>query len=207
MMLPSIKRRLLLLLLLSAASLPPSFALNRPQERAIPTTTTRYERFIERIYNNADSNHDGSISAQEVYDLVLRLYIYVNRQAPIDPPTRDAVHRLFQISDTNRNRRISRDEFTQLARLLGNRAFSRILTCKLISLLVAPCLATLLVRQLSQQAWLPELAATIFPDSVLPTLTSIELWRTVWIVVLVATLGKSVMQLVNAWLDSSLPEM
>ena len=204
-------KRFLLLLLLAVATLPPSIALIKPQKRQTtsptPTATTRYERFIERIFENADSNHDGSISAEEVYDLVLRLYIYVNRQAPIDPPSRAAVHQLFQISDKNRNHRISRDEFTLLARLLGNRAFARIVTCKLITLLVAPFLATFLVQSLSDQAWLPDLAAAIFPSKVLPVVTSVEFWRTVWIVVLVATLGKSVMHLVNAWLDLSLTKL
>lgn len=167
--------------------------------------STRYDRFIQKIYDGADINKDGSISLAEAYELALKLYIKVNREAPIDPPTREQIFRVFSASDTNHNRRISRAEFTQLAELIGQRALVRITANKLIELVVAPVLATVVVHELSNWDWLPHLAARIVPERFLPTATSQQFYRTVLIVLLVSTLGKSTMKMVNVLLDSSLP--
>ena len=168
-------------------------------------TTSRFDRFIQKVYDNADTNHDGTISLEEAYELVLKLYIYINRQAPVNPPSRTQVHRLFDVSDRNRNQRISRDEFTELASLLGQRALVRIVTCKLLTMVAAPILAEYTAQYLSDQAWLPELAARVVPERLLPVVTSENFGRTVLIVLFVSTMGKAVMNMVNVVLDWSLP--
>ena len=176
------------------------------RNRNKPIGTTRYDRFIQKIYDGADVNKDGSISLTEAYELALKLYIKVNREAPIDPPTRAQISRIFSVSDTNHNRRISRAEFTQLAELIGQRALVRITATKVIDLIAAPLLATLLVHKLSDIEWLPQLAERIVPERLLPVVTSQQFCRTFLIVLLVSTLGKSTMKMVNRVLDSSLPK-
>lgn len=185
-----------------------SSAISAPNGTPTPVAASRsnpYDRFIQKIYNNADTNHDGSIAFEEAYVMVLKLYIEINRQAPINPPSRSKVQRLFNLSDKNRNNRIQRDEFTQLANLLARRALARIVTCKMISLVGAPIVANYLVEVLSEQEWLPQLAESIVPEPLLPTVTSPAFGRTVLIVIFLQTLGKTVMNTVNILLDWALP--
>ena len=45
----------------------------------------------ERLFLGADLDSDGVLSLNEVYELVLKFYIDVNRRAPIPPPSRQQV--------------------------------------------------------------------------------------------------------------------
>jgi hypothetical protein len=179
-------------------------ASKKNTEIAPRRASSGYDRFIQRMYNDADVDHDGFISFAETYEMVLKLYININRQAPINPPSREKVRRLFVLSDTSRNNRINREEFTQLARVLVQRALVRIITCKVTSLVGAPLLATYLVGVLGQQEWLPQLAEKVVPGRFLPTVTNPEFGRTILMVIFLATLGKFVMNVVNLLLDLTL---
>ena len=183
-----------------------------PYNPPVPATpnsvpvSSGYSRFIQKVYDNADTNKDGSIAFNEAYEMVLRLYIEINRQAPINPPSRAKIQRIFSLSDKNQNNRIQREEFTQLAHLLWERALVRIVTCKVVSLVGAPLVATFLVQKLSKQEWLPELAERIVPEKLFPIVTSPDVARTILIVIFLQTLGKRIMQLVNFLLDCALPK-
>lgn len=177
-------------------------ALTRPQQ-------SRFERYLQKIYDESDANQDGSISFDETYQRVLLMYIKINRKAPIPPPTRATVFSLFHRADKDRSNSISRDEFTWLANNLFERALSRLVAHKIVTLIGAPMLAELLVRKLAGQAWLPQLAEMIVPvrfhEKVLPTITSTIFWRMLLLVPLVSSLGNVVLSLVNWMWGMSLP--
>jgi hypothetical protein len=165
---------------------------------------------VNKIFDDADSNKDGTISFAECYELVLKLYININRQAPIPPPSRRIVHQLFIKEDISRDQRLQREEFGKLARCLGSRAATRLAAHKVVTLIGAPLLAAYVVRQLTGKEWLPEFAAWVVPDSleekVLPVITSKNFCRTVLIVILVSTLGNFIFKNINWILDKSLPK-
>ena len=199
-----IRRSISLLILLLAT---PVLPFKSKQSSVVPTLpgslkTSRFERFVSKIYEDADINRDGTISFTECYQLVLKLYIRLNREAPIPPPSREMVFRFYSDSDINHNRRISRDEFTRLARILGRRALVRLVAHKMMTLIGAPLLAELILRQLEGQQWLSRLAEAVVPEHFLPTVTSKPFCRTFLIVILVATLGNRVIDIVNWALDS-----
>lgn len=180
-----------------------------PVSVALGMQQSRYDRLINRIFDDADSNKDGTISFAECYELVLKLYININRQAPIAPPSRRVVHQLFIKEDISHDKRLQRDEFRNLARTLGSRAAARLAAHKAVTLIGAPLLAAYAVRKLAGQDFLPKLAAWIVPDrweeKVLPVITSKNFCRTVLIVVFVSTLGNFVFKTINWILDKSLP--
>ena len=175
------------------------------QKTAFRPFQSRFDRVVQNIFDDADTNNDGSISFGECYELVLKLYIKINRQAPIPPPTRKTVLQLYQQNDTNRNKRLSRNEFTALAQVLVGRAATRLAAHKFVTLVCAPLLAELLVRQLTGRKWLPELAIWIVPDryelKVLPIITSKAVMRTVIMIGLMRTLGNFIIGTVNWILD------
>jgi len=180
------------------------------QEAAAAIRSGRFDRLIHEVFDDADSNQDGSINFAECYELVLKLYVNINRQAPIPPPSRRVVHRLFVKSDRNRNNRVSLEEFRALAKTLGRRALTRVAAHKIMTWLVAPLLAEYVVRQLTYFKWLERVARQIVPvqyeSRVLPTITSPNFYRTILMVVFMATLGNIFIAAINTFLDESLPE-
>jgi hypothetical protein len=161
------------------------------------------------LFEDADVNLDGSISFGEAYELVLKMYVFLNREAPLPPPTRGKFFQLYSDADKTRNDRLNQEEFKGLAHTLARRALWRLVAHKLVTLVGAPVLAEYLVRTLAGKEWLPHLAYAIVPDRfkerVIPIITSTSFGRTVLVVLLVATLGNTVMNSVNSILDMSLP--
>jgi hypothetical protein len=171
---------------------------------------SKHDRFLEKLFDDADTNRDGSIDFSEVYELVLKMYIKINNQAPIPPPSRKTLLLLYLDADTSNNDRLNKDEFKGLAKTLGRRALSRLVAHKLVTLVGAPILAEYLVRTLAGKEWLPSMMAELVPkrfhERILPAITSTAFCRTVLIVVLVATLGNLVIFIVNWVLDMSMPD-
>lgn len=167
----------------------------------------RYDRFVQKIFDDADTNKDHAISEAETYELVLKLYILINRQAPINPPSRETVHALFELSDSDNNRRINRQEFMSLATIVSRGALLRVMAHKVITLFGAPLLATSVVRQLSKppaQPMLTQFAVRYVPEPWLPTMTSPALYEMTLIILFVSTLGSAIMNFVDAVHDMSL---
>ena len=175
---------------------------------AVPTTR-RFNRFLDKLFDEADINHDGTVSFSEAYEMVLKMYVNINRQAPIPAPTRRKIAQLYLSADSSKTNRLNREEFKGLAKILGRRALSRLVAHKLVTLLGAPLLATVLVKEFSTHSWPRKLAHAVVPDAMndklIPVLTSQTFGRTLIIVACVATLGNIVLGTVNWLLDMSLP--
>jgi len=169
---------------------------------------SKFNQVINKIFDDADTNNDGTINMSEFYELVLKLYVQINRKAPLDPPTRETATKLFQHYDKDRSNAITKDEFTALATRLGQRAFIRIATFQIFKILVSPLLAEYLVRKLTGKEWLQGLALFIVPDpfeeKVIPIISSPTFGRTVLIILFMSTLGKAALAIVNMILDMSL---
>ena len=104
---------------------------------------------IKKTFENADTNNNGKISINEAYDLVLQIYLEINRDAPVDPPTRKEVEELFIASDANSNGNIEFDEFKRLVMILMSRAETSLVMYKVLSMVVAPLLSWKVVNVVS----------------------------------------------------------
>jgi hypothetical protein len=166
------------------------------------------QRIVDKIFDGADSNHDGSVDFSEVYELVLKFYITINQQAPIPPPSKKRVLQLFLNADTSHNNRLNREEFKGVVNILASRAVARVTAHKLVTLVGAPLLAEYLLRAFTGVSFLPRFAEFLVPDQyeakILPVITSHAFCRTLLVIILVSTLGNFVMKTVNFLLDLKL---
>lgn len=160
-----------------------------------------FEKYAHKIYDNADSDHDGSVSLSECYELVLRMYIKINQKASIPPPSRENVLRIFKESDRNNNRRISREEFIDLAAILCRRATLAVMAHSLVTYLVAPMVAEYMVRTYAEKRWLVQLANNVVPSKWLPMVSTRAFGRTILTAIFVSTLGNCVLDTFFWWLD------
>lgn len=163
-------------------------------------TRKRIETYIHRLFNEADSNKDGTVSLDEVYTLVLKLYVKLNRNAPVEPPSEQTVLTLFGKADQNKNNRLDNDEFLQLMLVIYGRAAVRVAIHKALRLFVAPLLA------MQSAAYVTNSPVTTFiadwvPDRLGGMLRSEKFWTTSLVVFFMSTLGNILMGLTVCALD------
>eukprot|EP00980_Cylindrotheca_fusiformis_P001410 scaffold345_cov134-Cylindrotheca_fusiformis.AAC.21 len=174
----------------------------------IPTPKSRFDRYIEKVFANADTNQDGTVKFDEVYELVLKIYVKLNRQAPIPAPSREFVMKVYRKSDKNKDNSLTREEFKNLVKTISRNAFFRVASFKLVKLVGAPLLAEYLISTFSGKEWLPKLAAAIIPsryhEKVLPIITSQSFCRAVLLVLLVMFLGHIVLDIVDIFIAMTL---
>lgn len=166
----------------------------------------KLDNYIDKIFDDADTNQDGSISTSETYELVLKMYVQINRKAPIPPPSREKVAELFRGADADRSGRLSRDEFRELALVLASRATTRLVAHKFVTIVCAPLLAVEVVRLSLGKQWVRQLADRVLPENLTgPKVASLvrkaEFWRTALTVGFVVTLGNLMLASVNLVLD------
>ena len=166
------------------------------------------DHMLDTIYETADVNKDGRICFQECYELVLQLYVLINRQAPIPPPKRRTVMRLYKEYDRNNNRHISRKEFTSLSRRICQRAVARVVLHKVTTIVGAPVLAELTYRRFKDVKAIPLVLDKIpFVSKPLANkmATSPAFGRSVLLVAYVTTLGNVVTKSFTYVLQHTLP--
>jgi len=93
-----------LFLLLSSFQICLSISRLRRQQTSAPTKTSlksssRWDKHLDRVFEEADENNDGWNSFEEVYVRVLLFYIRLNQKAPIPPPSKQRVKTLYQQAD------------------------------------------------------------------------------------------------------------
>jgi hypothetical protein len=167
---------------------------------------------LERLFEEADENHDGSISFEEVYERVLLFYIKLNQKAPIPPPSKQRVKQLYQDADWSHNRRLDSKEFKALAGTLAARGYFRLLSQKFVTVIVAPVLANHAVNRLADadkfegvRDSYANFVAKYVPAKFVDTVLSVEFWKTILTILAVAQLGNLVLDVVNWWLDLKKP--
>uniref|UniRef100_A0A7S1Y2Y0 EF-hand domain-containing protein n=1 Tax=Grammatophora oceanica TaxID=210454 RepID=A0A7S1Y2Y0_9STRA len=210
------KRSCSFLFLLLALGLISRGAVALPFSRPSPVTTPPkkvggYEKFLTKLFKNADISGDGKIDLIECYTLILQLYVQLNRQAPIPPPSREKILKLYRDSDVSGDGRISMEEFHHLANVLLTRALTRLVAFKTMLMLGAPLLAEYLVRRVFMgKDWWPNLVSRLVSlfqkdteksAKTVETLSSPHLVRTILIVLLMVSLGKVIMAVVSFVLD------
>ena len=125
----------------------------------------QFERNVFALFNATDANNDGELSETEAYPIVLQLYILANRQAPVNPPSREKAAKLFDDADLDGSGSLSRDEFVVFCTSLLGRTAYRIAVFNVVRFAVAPVLATAVARKLISENWIlslePNLVQTL----------------------------------------------
>ena len=125
----------------------------------------QFERNVFALFNATDANNDGELSETEAYPIVLQLYILANRQAPVNPPSRELAAKLFDDADLDGSGSLSRDEFVVFCTSLLGRTAYRIAVFNVVRFAVAPVLATAVARKLISENWIlslePNLVQTL----------------------------------------------
>ena len=141
----------------------------------------KINKYIDQCFESSDLNKNGALSFDETYDLLLEIYVKINRNAPLDPPPRAKILTLFNEADTDNSGQIQRSEFKELALLLVSRASTRLASYKILTVVGAPYLALQTVHFMSETSWLHDIAA----DPLVPTVLT---------TVLVSVLGDKVLE-------------
>jgi hypothetical protein len=169
--------------------------------------SSRWDGYLTRIYREADLNRDGRISFDECYERVLLFYVKLNRQAPIPPPSRARMRRLYAEADLNHSSSLCEDEFKVLASTLASQEATRLLAHKLVTILVAPWLATTSVHCFTTTEALASVRRVLhdviehnFPDRLAGLSQSTSFWRTIVLIATVSRLGNFVLEGVNWYL-------
>jgi len=164
-----------------------------------------YDRFIQKIFESSDLNHNGFLDRNEAYVMALRLYVLINRKAPIPPPSRIIVYQLFEWCDLNQDGQLTIVEFSELATLLTERAVTRVAAFQTIKWLGAPLITQLIIhywkksRQgASSPSWLSATVTTLVPNPKYAAMIKTEtVARTVLLLMSVMCCGKLVLGLVD----------
>jgi hypothetical protein len=168
------------------------------------------ERFSQQLFDDADTNGDGWITVSEAYEFLLQMYIIMNRHAPLSPPTRAKVEQLFYEYDNNRlDRGLNRDEFTQLMQHFTQRAFSRMMAHRWVTLVGAPLCTEGVLRLFRPMLGRADPIRAIFkatlPTRMLPIITSITFLRSMLLIFFATTLADIVLAIVDWALDMTTP--
>ena len=181
---------------------PNKAALTPPRRRK-----TRYDRFLDSVFAKADTDKDGRMSITETYEWVLQLYVKLNRQAPINPPTLAQVKRIHALMDDDRSNHIGQDEFRDLAEFFVGRATVRVVGFKIIRLVVAPLTAEALLRWFQKQdALYQAIVEPYVAPRLIPVITNPVIGRTILMILTMMTLGGVVMEAINDFLDHHLEQ-
>jgi hypothetical protein len=111
------------------------------------------DAYLAQLHADADLDSDGHLSFTECYARILLFYLYLNRQADLEPPTRSDLAVLYDRAGWDhtgsRNKKgLNADEFTRLAKTLLSRAASRLLVHKIVTIALAPYVALSIVHAL-----------------------------------------------------------
>lgn len=152
-----------------------------------------------KLFKEADLNQDGTLSLTEVYELVLKFYIVVNRKAPIPPPTRQRVLTLLRKADKDNSGNLDQKEFERLLSTLYARASSRVLTHKLMSNVCAPFLAIGVADFIKGQVGLLDTIWSVVPPQTPQVVVNALSEEKTWIALLAAVFSK---QLLSAAMEA-----
>ena len=150
------------------------------------------QSYIDKLFDSVDEDHDGGISIGELYERVLLLYVKINQQASVPPPTKATVMALFRNADTDRSQRLDRDQFRKIMKVIYSRAATRMILAKVSKVVLAPLLALNTVEWAScSGCWWRENVVSKVPEQ-MGFLRNANLWRSLLTVVFIITLTNAV---------------
>ena len=103
----------------------------------------------------------GGANPTECYAMVLKTYLYLNRWASVEPPSRALIEQTVSDADLDGNGLLDRGEFRRLVGVCAARAVWRILATLCVNAIVGPLLALVIASQLARQRWWMAVVASL----------------------------------------------
>eukprot|EP00802_Teleaulax_amphioxeia_P020531 Tamp_20820.p1 GENE.Tamp_20820~~Tamp_20820.p1 ORF type:complete len:156 (+),score=25.88 Tamp_20820:549-1016(+) len=131
------------------------------------------------------------------------MYIQINRQAPIEPPSKELVDRMFKAADKDKSGYVSKEEFCELAGPLCARSFSRVAVYKFVNTVGAPVFAVAgehLISKLVDQTAAKELIKKIIPEGLHAAVINSENVRLILGILFCSTLGSKLITGIDSYL-------
>jgi len=141
------------------------------------------------------------VDEYEAQVLVLAIYLKLNRQAPVEPPSRETVAALFKAADKDKSGCLTKEEFSGLATSLCAAAFARVASYKCLQILCAPLLAAYIAKKVCGEI----VCETICKSESGRTISGLKFsiisnLKLILTIVFVVSLGKNVLNLVDLFL-------
>lgn len=167
----------------------------------------KFDRYLSRLFHErADRNKDGSICFDECYENLLIFYTYLNQWAPIPPPRRDRVEKLYASADWNHKKGLQEAEFKLLAGAFAARATLRVIIYKVVTWIGAPLLSAAMISLLEHTETVTSLKAWAKNMFFLPeAVTQRTFWMAAFLIMNVSNLGMLVLFLMDWALDHYKP--
>ncbi len=112
-------------------------------------TSKMFRDRLREVFADADNDNDGWVSHDEVYTMVLSLYLFIAQYTTINKllvPTRGRVEELYDIMDADGNGILDYEEFQAMAILLVEDMAARVGTQMVIKSLLGPLSGWVLVE-------------------------------------------------------------
>lgn len=116
--------------------------------RALATSHHQINQITHRLLEDADVNNVGLISLSEKDEQLLHLYIHINRQAPISPPTREKVQPFFLLleHDLDHDEQLNEVEFINFLKPMSQRAATTLMAHKFVTVIGTPWLTEVAMK-------------------------------------------------------------
>jgi len=115
------------------------------------TNSEKFKTFCCEAFNEVDLDGNGTVNVDEIYLMVLKLYLKLAAFTSIASgtvPTKEQVQKLFEECDQDKNGKLDRTEFLAIAVVLCEGMALRISVQIIVKNLLCPLLAISLVRNL-----------------------------------------------------------
>ena len=117
------------------------------------TNSVAFKEKLRELFKSADTSGDGTIDKNELYSMILGIYLYIAQftiVAAKTVPTRSDMNILFDLMDINHDGTLDFDEFECLSVMLFEDVAARITTQILVNVVAAPFLAVLLLEVIKE---------------------------------------------------------
>ncbi len=135
------------------------------------------QKYMDETFDTLDHNSDGTLSFEEVYELMLLVSIQVNRQAPLAPPSKELVKMLFERADVDKSGTLTKEELRTVVLLAMPRTTVRLGAYKILQFLIAPSLAVRTVNKYYGQLYFVELGKKYVPIQFHGVMSKKDFWK------------------------------
>ena len=190
----------------STSAPPPLLVLHHTRHAPVRCAVRKHllRRVSDKTFEETVSSGGIGADPTECYAMVMRTYVYLNRWASVDPPSRALIEQAVADADLDRSGKLDRGEFRRLVSILAANAMARVLATVVVNVVVCPVLALILAARLADMSWWTSTAtlmAQLLPLRVRPSGGSAALLRATLTLIFAYTIGDVLLRAAIAAID------